>query len=119
MATTLIKPETKGLIALFMKKINNQKHYLINAKVECGHSDIIELGPSLSSSNIQNIKDNTLLDIVNKKKYLSVVFDTLQSEEGGRFYKEENRNMLIEVDQDFNYDHKCYKGNFKSITLLS
>ena len=50
-----------------MKKINNQKHYLINAKVECGHSDIIELGPSLSSSNIQNIKDNTLLDIVNKK----------------------------------------------------
>tara|TARA_A100001015_G_C14961737_1_gene701225 strand:+ start:155 stop:1513 length:1359 start_codon:yes stop_codon:yes gene_type:complete len=108
----LIKPETKGLIVLFMKKINNQKHYLINAKVECGHSDIIELGPSLSSSNIQNIKDkkdDTLFDIVNKKKYLSVEFDTLQSEEGGRFYNEENRNMLIEVDKDFNYDHKCYK----------
>jgi oxidase EvaA len=24
-----------------------------------------------------------------------IIFDTLQSEEGGRFYKEQNRNMLV------------------------
>ena len=30
-----------------------------------------------------------------------IIFDTLQSEEGGRFYKEQNRNMLIEADDYF------------------
>ncbi|MDC1145878.1 NDP-hexose 2,3-dehydratase family protein [Candidatus Marinimicrobia bacterium] len=108
----LIKPETTGIVALFMKKINNQKHYLINAKVECGHLDVVELGPSLSTSNIKNNEEENeckLFDIIKSKKYLSVKFDTLQSEEGGRFFHEENRNMLIEVDKDFNYDDKCYK----------
>jgi len=31
-----------------------------------------------------------------------IIFDTLQSEEGGRFYQEQNRNLLIKVNDDFN-----------------
>ena len=30
-----------------------------------------------------------------------VLVDTLQSEEGGRFYHEQNRNMIVEADEDF------------------
>ena len=30
-----------------------------------------------------------------------MLYDTLQSEEGGRFYHEQNRNMLVEVDDSF------------------
>lgn len=30
-----------------------------------------------------------------------IILDTLQSEEGGRFYREENRNMVILADEHF------------------
>ena len=30
----------------------------------------------------------------------SVLFDVMQSEEGGRFYQEQNRNIVIEVNED-------------------
>ena len=31
----------------------------------------------------------------------NIIYDTMQSEEGGRFYREQNRNMIITVGQDF------------------
>ena len=30
-----------------------------------------------------------------------IYFDSMQSEEGGRFYHEQNRNMIIIADDDF------------------
>jgi oxidase EvaA len=30
-----------------------------------------------------------------------VLLDVVQSEEGGRFYQEQNRNMIVEVGEDF------------------
>ena len=34
------------------------------------------------------------------KKHNNILFDALQSEEGGRFYREENRNVILETDLD-------------------
>ena len=47
-----------------------------------------------------------LNEVINAKDN-EILFDTLQSEEGGRFYKEENKNLIIEKD-NFN---KLYKSN--------
>ena len=33
-----------------------------------------------------------------ESKKENIIYDTLQSEEGGRFYKEQNRNMLLLAD---------------------
>jgi len=33
-----------------------------------------------------------------ESKKETIIYDTLQSEEGGRFYKEQNRNMLLLAD---------------------
>ena len=30
----------------------------------------------------------------------NIIFDTMLSEEGGRFYHEENRNIIIEIDKN-------------------
>ena len=30
-----------------------------------------------------------------------IIYDVWQSEEGGRFYHEQNRNMIVEVGDDF------------------
>ena len=48
-------------------------------------------------------KNNTAVDKIfnaHLKTGQGVKFDTLLSEEGGRFYHEQNRNILIEVDAD-------------------
>ena len=113
----LIKPMDKGIVALFTKKINNEYHYLVNAKVECGHADIVELGPTISSSSESlNDKKNIskLLDIISKQKYKKKIFDTLQSEEGGRFFHEENRNILVEVEDIAQLDDE---NNYRWISL--
>ena len=39
-------------------------------------------------------------DVLNAKQE-QIHYNTLQSEEGGRFFKEQNRNIIIEVDDEF------------------
>ena len=38
--------------------------------------------------------------IINARKE-QLISDALQSEEGGRFYHEQNRNLLVEADENF------------------
>ena len=49
-------------------------------------------------------KDLPFLEEVLNPRPDQVRFNTLQSEEGGRFYKEQNRNIIIEVDDSFSID---------------
>jgi oxidase EvaA len=46
-------------------------------------------------------KDVPFLDLVLNAKEEDVMYDTLQSEEGGRFFREQNRNLIIKVGDDF------------------
>ena len=41
------------------------------------------------------------LDYVLNVDKTQKVVDTLQSEEGGRFYREQNRNLIIRAEDDF------------------
>jgi oxidase EvaA len=41
------------------------------------------------------------LEYVLDSKRRNVIFDTYQSEEGGRFYREQNRNLLILAEENF------------------
>ena len=74
-------------------------HFAIQAKLECGNFDIIEFAPTVQclTGNYRNSLSNNLpfLDYVLNAPKEQIIFDTLQSEEGGRFYKEQNRNILI------------------------
>jgi oxidase EvaA len=98
----LIQPMQQGICALIIKKINGVYHFLIQAKLECGNFDVLELAPTVQCLT-GNIEDpNTIrppfLDYVLNASQEKILYDTLQSEEGGRFYKEQNRNLLVEAD---------------------
>jgi oxidase EvaA len=41
------------------------------------------------------------IDYVLNAHSTQIHFDTLQSEEGGRFYREENRNLIVMAGNDF------------------
>lgn len=101
----LIQPMQEGLCAYIIKKINGVYHFLVQAKLECGNFDVIELAPTVQclTGNVY-ASDNArppFVDYVLNARKEQIIFDTLQSEEGGRFYKEQNRNLMVEVSDDF------------------
>ena len=103
----LIQPMQEGLCAFVIKKIDGVYHFLVQAKMECGNFDILELAPTVQclTGNVYDSSDRPpFVDYVLDAKPEQIVFDTLQSEEGGRFYKEQNRNMIVEADDGFNID---------------
>jgi oxidase EvaA len=107
----MIEPCEKGLIALGFNYINEIPHFLVRAKFEIGSFDKIEFAPSIqtSFSNL-NEDDEWVLDQFKKGKK---VFSVYQSEEGGRFYHEENLNELYEIPY---VDLKRYDSNFQWMT---
>ena len=98
----LVHPLQEGLCAFVCKEINGLMHFAVQAKLECGNHDIIEFSPTVQclTGNYRDTAKGALpfLDYVLNVSEELVVFDTLQSEEGGRFYKEQNRNMLVLAD---------------------
>lgn len=101
----LIKEKNIGLLGFLAKKIDGILHFLVQAKVEPGNRDIIELSPTVACSNIEAVKasDNRpdFFDyFISGSGKAKVHYDTLQSEEGGRFYKFQNRNMIVEVPEE-------------------
>lgn len=100
----LVQPQQQGLCAFIIKDIGSIPHFLVQAKLECGNYDVMELAPTVQClTGKYNRSTETLpfLSYVLNAPKNQILFDTLQSEEGGRFYHEQNRNMLIKVGDDF------------------
>ena len=102
----LIQPMREGIIAFVIKEINGILHFLVQAKLECGNFDILEMAPTVQciTGSYENLEDVPFLDFVLNAKQGQIRHDSFQSEEGGRFFKEQNRHLLIEVDDDFSID---------------
>jgi dTDP-4-dehydro-6-deoxy-alpha-D-glucopyranose 2,3-dehydratase len=99
----LVQPMQEGLIVFIVKRINDVFHFLVQAKVESGNFDIVEMAPTVQciTGSYKTSKDLPFLNYVWNISQEQIIYDTLQSEEGGRFYREQNRNMIIEADDNF------------------
>jgi oxidase EvaA len=108
----VIAPAQNYLCAFIIKEINGVPHFLVQAKPECGNYDVAELGPTVQCLVGQDGKPNEyaasarapFFDYVTGVKRERVLYDALQSEEGGRFYHDRNRYMLIMAEEDFPLD---------------
>lgn len=101
----MVKPTQDGICAFICKNIDGILHFLVQAKLECGNFDVIELAPTVQSLTVKDNGEfqNTVpyLNYVCEVSENKILFDTFQSEEGGRFYREQNRNMIVFADEDF------------------
>ncbi len=99
----LIKPMHKGICAFIVKEIKGIYHFLVQGRVEPGFLDTIEIAPTVqcSSVNDKNIETIPFLSTILNANSDEILYNTYQSEEGGRFYKEQNRNMIIKVNNSF------------------
>lgn len=102
----LVEPIEEGIIAFVIKKINGVYHFLVQAKLECGNFDIIEMAPTVQCITGSYKEGNKVpyLEYILGVSKEQIRFDTLQSEEGGRFYREQNRSMIIEAKDDFSME---------------
>ena len=99
----MIEPAQEGICAFICKEINGILHFIVQTKLEAGNFDILELAPTVQclTGNYRNekgISQMPFLKYALESKKENIIYDTLQSEEGGRFYKEQNRNMLLLAD---------------------
>lgn len=114
----MVKPAHEGLIAFIVKPIQGITHFLVQAKLECGNFDTIELAPTIQTltGNYKAVPTHQIpfLEYVLQAQPQQIIYDVYQSEEGGRFFKEQNRNMIILADERFEQD---VPENFTWMTL--
>lgn len=92
-----------ALFGLFTCVDNGVRKFLVKAKKEVGCFDLVEFGPSVQvePSHLDKEHDNvTQLFIDKLNRGEDVMIDVLLSEEGGRFYHEQNRNAIIEIAKE-------------------
>ena len=90
---------TFGLLTTFD---NGVRKYLVKINSEFGVFDKVEIGPTVQWEPTHYLyNDNEIEKIFRKHLELrnGVIKDVVLSEEGGRFYHEQNRNVIIEVEK--------------------
>lgn len=103
-AQPLVQPCAEGIVGFVTKRIKGTMHVLVQAKLEAGNFDLLELAPSLQCITGSYKKLDWEVPFLNdflKPEIGRVLLDVNQSEEGGRFFQEENRNMILDVDDSF------------------
>ncbi|MFD4375001.1 NDP-hexose 2,3-dehydratase family protein [Streptomyces sp. NPDC058486] len=101
----MIEPVGRGVIAFLVRRIDGVLHVLVHARVEPGFTDVVELGPTVQCvpESYTGLPDGALprfLDAVLDAAPGAVRYDTVLSEEGGRFHRALNRYLVVEAPDD-------------------
>jgi oxidase EvaA len=102
----LVHPCQDGIVGFVTKMINGTLHFLMQAKVEVGNRDVVELAPTVQcitgSYDDQDAEYQVqYLDLLLSATPNQIMYDVLLSEEGGRFYKNQNRHLIIQISADY------------------
>ncbi|WP_328538801.1 NDP-hexose 2,3-dehydratase family protein [Streptomyces sp. NBC_00344] len=99
----LIEPSSRGVAAFVTRSFDGVLHVLANAKIEGGFLDTVELAPTVQCSpdNFDGLDFRPpFLDLVLSAPAERIRYDTIHSEEGGRFLYAENRYLVVEADEN-------------------
>ena len=102
----MVRSAQEGLMAFVVKKINGIYHFLVQAKLESGNFDVIEMAPTvqcLTGNYRKGMNEYTIpyLETVLEAPKDRIWYSCFQSEEGGRFFQEQNLNVIVEVGDEF------------------
>jgi len=94
-----------GYLGIITKEFNGILYFLLQAKVEPGNVNNVQLSPTLQATK----SNYTQVHKGNKPRYLeyfqnasrnNIILDQLQSEQGARFLKKRNRNIILKIDDE-------------------
>lgn len=113
----MVQPVEPGIAAFVTRRIDGLLHFLVQARMEPGLWNLIELGPTvqwLPGAPTDAGPTPFLLREVEARTAGSVRHDSIQCEEGGRFYRYETRNLVLELDES---DDRPVSPNHAWVTL--
>jgi len=92
-----------GILGILVKRIDGTLHCLMQAKMEPGNINMIQLSPTVQAtrSNLRRVHQGgavPYLAYFGSGRPGRVLVDVLQSEQGAWFHSKRNRNMIVEVD---------------------
>lgn len=81
---------------------NGVLKFLVKIKPEIGCFDSVEIGPTIQAEAGSPEEDECVNSLFWRKlrNKEGILADVLLSEEGGRFYQEQNRNVIIRIDKE-------------------
>ena len=97
----ILQPEI-GILGVLASTYKGTLHFLIQAKVEPGNINGMQISPTVQATRSNYLQSHG----GNTPHYLSfffdnsvsVIIDQFQSEQGRRYYKKRNRNVILETD---------------------
>ncbi|MFF6844817.1 NDP-hexose 2,3-dehydratase family protein [Streptomyces tanashiensis] len=98
------QPEV-GILGILAKEIDGVLHFLMQAKMEPGNRNLLQLSPTVQATRSNYTKVHKGADVRYLEYFLGprrgrVLADVLQSEHGSWFLRKANRNVLVETDED-------------------
>lgn len=110
----IIEQKDSGIIGFITKEIDGVLHFLIQLKLESGVMDLLEISPTVQciTDNYSHESQPPFVKDFLDRDNMETVFDVFQSEEGGRFYRESNENILL-----FDKENKFEELNSKYIFM--
>ncbi|MCK2216259.1 NDP-hexose 2,3-dehydratase family protein [Actinomadura sp. ATCC 31491] len=110
----MLAPVGTGVAAFLVRRIGGVVHALAHARVEPGYTDVVELAPTVQCTPgnydvLPRAARPPLLAEVLGAPAGRIRFDTVLSEEGGRFFHARNRYQVIEVEEDPLPGHPAFR----------
>ncbi|MDR3083632.1 MAG: NDP-hexose 2,3-dehydratase family protein [Streptomyces sp.] len=100
----LFEPVGQGIHAFLTREIHGTPHVLVQARVEPGLVDTVELAPTVqyTPQNYAHLPERQhppFAETVLHAPGDRILYDVVHAEEGGRFLNAENRCLVIEADE--------------------
>ena len=94
-----------GYLGILTKEIDGVLYFLMQAKIEPGNVNCVQISPTLQATKSNYTQQHKgrkplYLEYFQNAKPYQVLLDQLQSEQGARFLRKRNRNIIIKVDED-------------------
>ncbi|RAY12718.1 NDP-hexose 2,3-dehydratase [Actinomadura craniellae] len=110
----MVDPIGMGVVAFLVREIGGVLHVLMNTRIEAGYMDVVELAPTVqctphSYEHLPPEARPLFLDTVLDAAPEQIRFQTVLSEEGGRFYHARNRYLIVESDVDVRFQHPEFR----------
>lgn len=101
----MILQQEIGFLGIICKEIDGVIHFLMQAKIEPGNLNKIQLSPTIQATKSNFTQKHggarpPYLEYFEQASRYEIVVDQIQSEQSSRFYKKRNRNILIRVEEE-------------------
>ena len=108
----IVNQSDQGILGLLAKRIDGAIHVLIQAKMEPGNIGFVQVSPTVQAtkSNYTRVhggKKPKFIEYFLGKVHGEALFNQLRSEQGSRYYRKRNQNIIFLLDDH----HEVKKDN--------